>query len=433
MWTEEGKQSMDSKGEDFIIKQTKILAGIGLGLSAVVVIAVLLLAISVQNTLKSTDEQEQSGWRWSEDSQGGLVGNFYDDGNLIRWVEYKYDATGNLVEFMLRDWADDISVRREHEYDEAGNMIKETIHCADGDVQYEYDTAGNKVKEIKYRQDGSVRYEYDAAGHTLKEVSYSKEGKIEDRYEYEYSAAGNLVKKTYSYHNDLFYEYEYDEAGNEVKSMSYDADGYVFSWYEYEYDAVGNKVKEIHYDGLYKERHQYEYQYSETIIECADGIQTHVISDISYEQKKAWYEFAVNENEVYHAVLECEEGTDAMQYHFCISHEDDEIQNINWTNWDGFYQPGYPSFLDANMDGYMDMMVAVYSYPSFDVHELYIWNPEEQCFEKVIYDGILANIEVREDSVRNWIRNGTGYILETLQWKGNELILASTEEVLPED
>lgn len=174
-------------------------------------------------------------------------------------------------------------------------------------------------------------------------------------------------------------------------------------------------------------------QYSETIIECADGIQTHVISDISYGQKKAWYEFTVNENEVYRAVLECEEGTDATQYHFLISHEDDEIQNINWTNWDGFYQPGYPSFLDVNMDGYMDMMVAVYSYPSFDVHELYIWNPEERCFEKVIYDGILANIEVREDSVWNWIRNGSGYILETLQWKGNELILASTEEVLPKD
>lgn len=92
-----GEADMDSKGEDFIIKQTKILAGIGLGLSAVVVIAVLLLAISVQNTLKSTDEQEQSGWRWREDSQGGLVGNFYDDDSV------NYEMENQVIDSDLKD------------------------------------------------------------------------------------------------------------------------------------------------------------------------------------------------------------------------------------------------------------------------------------------------------------------------------------------
>lgn len=413
---------MDSKGEDFIIKQTKILAGIGLGLSAVVVIAVLLLAISVQNTLKSTDEQEQSGWRWREDSQGGLVGNFYDDGNLIRWVE--------------------------HEYDEAGNKVKGTGYRSDGSVAWVWpresrDTFDEILREClsdyqihKSENEEWVLYECKPEGDSLytegSTVAVKKEFK-EGAFTYE--TAKSFLKEWIDYDEMWNYTDSDNEYGiTELFKASQDDEAYYLI-------EVGSGSYFVRVQGKLHLQSELELwasdyvinQYSETIIECADGIQTHVISDISYGQKKAWYEFAVNENEVYRAVLECEEGTDAMQYHFLISHEDDEIQNINWTNWDGFYQPGYPSFLDVNMDGYMDMMVAVYSYPSFDVHELYIWNPEERCFEKVIYDGILANIEVREDSVRNWIRNGTGYILETLQWKGNELILTSTEEVLPED
>lgn len=88
--------------------------------------------------------------------------------------------------------------------------------------------------------------------------------------------------------------------------------------------------------------------------------------------------------------------------------------------------------MDANADGCIDMMVVTDQAASYDMNDLYIWNDEKERFDKVIYDGILAWIEVKDDGIWNWIRNGEGYILETLQWRGNELVLVSEKEVTPE-
>ena len=116
------------------------------------------------------------------------------------------------------------------EYDDAGNVIKETWYNYFGVI----DGDGNRTKETGYRADGSVTYEheYDSAGNMTKDTYYHADGSVS--YEHEYDGAGNLTKeKQYREDGSLdrWYEYEYDIAGNRTKGTIYDADGSVsYSW-----------------------------------------------------------------------------------------------------------------------------------------------------------------------------------------------------------
>lgn len=167
-------------------------------------------------------------------------------------------------------------------------------------------------------------------------------------------------------------------------------------------------------------------QYGREMVECADGIIAQIISDISFVNREARYEFCLGEEETYQAVLEIEDG-EPMQYHFTLYRGNKEMQDISWTS----RFESYPEFLDANRDGYVDMMVATDQVPAYEIHDLYIWNNQSGCFDQVVYDDVLAWIEIEEDSIRNWIRNGDGYILQTLQWRGKELIRVKEEKITP--
>lgn len=167
-------------------------------------------------------------------------------------------------------------------------------------------------------------------------------------------------------------------------------------------------------------------QYGREMVECADGAIAQIISDISFVNREARYEFCLGEEETYQAVLEIEDG-EPMQYHFTLYRGNKEMQDISWAS----RFESYPEFLDANRDGYVDMMVATDQVPAYEIHDLYIWNNQSGCFDQVVYDDVLAWIEIEEDSIRNWIRNGDGYILQTLQWRGKELIRIKEEEITP--
>lgn len=167
-------------------------------------------------------------------------------------------------------------------------------------------------------------------------------------------------------------------------------------------------------------------QYGREMVECADGAIAQIICDISFVNREARYEFCLDEEETYQAVLEIEDG-EPMQYHFALYRGNKEMQDISWNS----RFESYPEFLDANRDGYVDMMVATDQVPAYEIHDLYIWNNQSACFEQVAYDDVLAWIEIEEDGIRNWIRNGDGYILQTLQWRGKELIRVKEEEITP--
>ena len=126
--------------------------------------------------------------------------------------------------------------RLEREFDNEGNMIKETEYYSDGHVSNirEYDN-GILIKETVYNADsghllGRIM-EYTSTGAKSKHIRYGDDG-INILHIEEYDSAENMIKRTY-YNIDgsirCWYEYEYDSEGNEIKSTRYNPDGSIDS------------------------------------------------------------------------------------------------------------------------------------------------------------------------------------------------------------
>ena len=146
----------------------------------------------------------------------------------------------------------------EYEYNNQGNMIKETFYWGNGSVGYiyMYDSYGNLIRESSY-SDGSIYFdleyknEYDDKGLMVKSTEYVvNDGSLRHTTEYEYDAEGNLIK-----------DVEYFADGNEGSVTEYDDKGNMIRWIsriqniyneivshtgsaEYEYDSHGNIIKE---------------------------------------------------------------------------------------------------------------------------------------------------------------------------------------------
>ena len=166
--------------------------------------------------------------------------------------------------------------------EEDGTIANTTVY------RYEYDEEGNRIRNTAYSEDGSVKewyaYEYDEKGNMTAETFtveymdvwethiYKEDGELldlphdgEDRpgngaeawtykWEYEYNEHDNVVSKLYETpegeHELTTYEYEYDAAGNVVKETSYladpddEEDKELTEWTEYGYDK-DNRATEI--------------------------------------------------------------------------------------------------------------------------------------------------------------------------------------------
>lgn len=174
-------------------------------------------------------------------------------------AEYKYDAAGNCVE--IRVYNDDgklikVTMR---EYDNAGNISKETtelpLHDDVDTYIYTYDDNGNMTLRLWYQNltgTGDVyskhSYEYDEHNQLISETTWY-EWDIERTivYENEYDSNGQLVKQSsLSLVNNYSEttEYEYDNNGNMIAQRVTNDYG---SWeYTYAYDEFGNMIREFY-------------------------------------------------------------------------------------------------------------------------------------------------------------------------------------------
>lgn len=118
-----------------------------------------------------------------------------------------------------------------YEYDESGNMIKETWLNLDGSTsywnEYDYDDFKNKVRGRHYSGNGDMNYyfeyRYNEAGQCVLEVRYDPYGS-----------------------EQLYFENEFDENKRKVSSTLYNSSsGNKTHWIEFEYDLNGNCINEI--------------------------------------------------------------------------------------------------------------------------------------------------------------------------------------------
>ena len=189
-----------------------------------------------------------------------LFQGIYSDKGTSGTAEYKYDAAGNCVE--IRVYKDDGQLFRVtmREYDNAGNMSKETReYPLQDDVDtfiYTYDDNGNMTLWLWYQNltgTGDVyskhSYEYDEHNQLISETTWH-EGGIDRTivYENEYDSNGQLVKQSSLSLVDNYSEtteYEYDNNGNMIAQRATNDYG---SWeYTYAYDEFGNMIREIYY------------------------------------------------------------------------------------------------------------------------------------------------------------------------------------------
>ena len=165
-----------------------------------------------QTMLKATGEAiSNATYEYTYNPEGLLVrkAGFYD-GQLDGEVTYEYDEDGNLT-YQSETKATSLgnAMAKKCEYDEAGNLVKETLLDSDGNVNrvytYEYDADGKQILQHEFNAAGEEKlsyelcewkYEYDEEGRVIEEWKEGTEhgGKFE-HYEYEYDENGNVCKK----------------------------------------------------------------------------------------------------------------------------------------------------------------------------------------------------------------------------------------------
>jgi YD repeat-containing protein len=199
------------------------------------------------------------------------------------------------------------------EYNNAGNLIKEVRHTADGILQFEYYYSYNdkgemiKVTGSRMRNEELVPYEYeyiyDQRGNQIKGIGYGangtetsiytarydendnfvegieyKDGLSVSKYVAEYEAGNNLIEeskyKVYRYKGSERYQLEYrhlfsyDSKNNLVTEKNYGNDGTLEYNYSYQYDDDNNLVEGISYakDGSVLSRYSAEYDDNNNLV-----------------------------------------------------------------------------------------------------------------------------------------------------------------------
>lgn len=177
-------------------------------------------------------------------SERTVISYAYDEsGNLIHESEdmqshrYSYDKDGNVIESTSTYYYNgEETVQRtyEYEFNEKGELIRETTNSDDGDnsvVSYKYDEKGRMIeKAVEGLGMGSFFYEYDESGNLVREDTY------DGTYYYKYDQNGHMTEKTSGQSKTT---YQYDDLGNLVTEIEYYS-GEERGRTGYEYDTAGD-------------------------------------------------------------------------------------------------------------------------------------------------------------------------------------------------
>jgi len=182
------------------------------------------------------------GKKWAEGPRQFVSTTRYDEkgntleeafykpnGSLAVKVVYSYDRGGLHAEESVFKADASTPSRLVYHHDEAGRLIEKMIYRADGTfdwkVAYGYDQKGNKSEVAVYQADGSLsakrRYLYDGEGNEIEEAVYSDKALV-SKGTFRYDAAGNRTEELYFLPKGTLsaryrYDYEFDAAGNWIK------------------------------------------------------------------------------------------------------------------------------------------------------------------------------------------------------------------------
>lgn len=109
---------------------------------------------------------------------------YSDDGLLVSYTDYEYDANGNKTRKLKYDYAGLLQSCMDYERDKQGRITREIERNPDGTVKsyidYELNERGQATREIYRNPDGSIEYyvdvEFDANGKWLRTYYRNPDG-----------------------------------------------------------------------------------------------------------------------------------------------------------------------------------------------------------------------------------------------------------------
>lgn len=187
-----------------------------------------------------------------EDGALSAIGEYNSDGFLVKETSYNID--GSLDRILELDSVKLKVTKRTqyegnevkvHDYDSAGEEIKETIYKNNGKiVVYDKDSSAKCIKGTYYYGNFIEVKEFDGKLVTREMYYNGKRGMLDSYYMYDYNENGKNIKATcYKTNGEIEYYkmYDYDDNGNKIKETIYEADGSVY--YSDTWDSFGRQTR----------------------------------------------------------------------------------------------------------------------------------------------------------------------------------------------
>lgn len=224
------------------------------------------------NTVRETG-RTGSGLRYEYkceyDAAGRLIAEEYNEPDGYR-AEIRYNENGRPISGDMSGRSQGSFINGTLEYDGASDSAKWTIAERDSDYilcrEFIWVGTGDMTLAKEYDNQGyGLFYEYDAAGNPVKKT-YSDSADNVNIHEYGYDATGNQIQD--KYYDNVGYGYEktmaYDASGNILEYTLTENDGNTeYRSYENEYDMMSNLIRctEHNRDGSVTGSDEWQYEY----------------------------------------------------------------------------------------------------------------------------------------------------------------------------
>lgn len=311
---------------------------------------------------------------------GADIYNYNDNGDLEKIT--CYDGDGNVISESIT----------EIEYDENGNILKETTYengsiSSISEFALAEDSKSYQKSYVSFMPDGSKNiFNYNTDGNITETQSYTAEGSViyEELYEYKTDSNGNQYNSVITQNNfelGTVSVFEMSENGDMIMSVEKDLDGNIIyeDRYDREYDENGNKLWEKHYVNGELVYEVIEYSLSE------DGNWAFPKKEIEYTEEGLTKVYDYNEKGELILEKDYDENGNVVYYFVCeYEYDENDVMLSKKTYKNGSLST--EEYFKTTEDGWTYPESETVYYPELNVAYKSIYNEFGDQTGRIVYD-----------------------------------------------
>lgn len=182
---------------------------------------------------------------------------------------------------------------------------------------------------------------------------------------------------------------------------------------------------------LFKNNPKTNFEVNNLKIECANSFMTNVNEAIYYKKnkfEKAIYDVIQGKDGIRYSA-ELRFNNEEYANHFMLKNEKGKNLLTLSTEASGYSKDISIKFVDANMDGYVDIQFLEEEGTMNNSYALYVWDDATKNFIKVKFDEILSHVEVHDGYLKNWVKESANSgVIQKLVWKNKNTLIKKSEE-----